>query len=224
MELYLKQQFPFWDTLHKKQQETMLANTHTKHFKKGEYVHHGTHDCTGVLLVKKGQLRTYLLSDEGKEITLYRLFEDEICVLSASCMLESIAFDVFIDAQTESEVVIVPARVFQEIAQENIYAKCFGYEKANERFSDVIWAMQQILFMRLDQRLACFLWDEKQRQQSNELCLTHEQIAMYMGSAREVVSRLLKYFVREHIVALTRGKITIIDQDALLAMCATKDA
>lgn len=215
MKEYLMQQFPFWEQLLDSQKEKLCANAQIKTFKKGEHVHHGEHDCTGVILLRKGQLRSYLLSEEGKEVTLYRLFPDEVCVLSASCMLDAITFDVSIDAQEDSEIILISTAVFQEIANQNMYVKCFGYEMSNMRFSDVMWAMQQILFMKMDKRLAIFLWDERQKQNQDDLKLTHEQIAMYTGSAREVVSRLLKYFVEEEIVSQTRGTITILDAKKL---------
>lgn len=86
---------------------------------------------------------------------------------------------------------------------------------ATTRFSDVMWAMQQILFMGVDKRLAIFLWDETAKTGSNSIKMTHEQIARYMGSAREVVSRMLKYFAGEGIVALSRGEIRVMDKEKL---------
>ncbi|MEG1427877.1 MAG: helix-turn-helix domain-containing protein, partial [Oscillospiraceae bacterium] len=84
-----------------------------------------------------------------------------------------------------------------------------------QRFSDVMWAMQQILFMRADRRLAIFLWDEISKNQTTEIRLTQDQIAKYMGTAREVVSRLLKYFANEGMVTVSRGGINVIDKKKL---------
>ena len=98
---------------------------------------------------------------------------------------------------------------------ENIYVKSFADEIIVENFSDVMWTMQQILFMGIDKRLALFLYDEMSRTGQVEIKMTHDQIARYIGSAREVVSRMLKYFVSEKMVELSRGGIRIVDKEKL---------
>ena len=213
-EAYLKQ-CAFWEHLDEKEKQQLCVTTFSAHYHKGATVHGGNTDCIGVLLVKQGQLRTYMLSEEGRDVTLYRLFPGDTCILSASCVLDAITFDVFIDAEEDTDVLLINSAVFHQIAEENIYVKCFGYELATTRFSDVMWAMQQILFMGADKRLAIFLWDEIAKTGSDSIKMTHEQIARYMGSAREVVSRMLKYFAGEGIVALSRGEIRIMDKEKL---------
>jgi len=156
-----------------------------------------------------------MLSEEGRDVTLYRLFAGDVCILSASCVLDAITFDVCIDAEEDAEVLVINASAFHQLADENIYVKCFGYQLATTRFSDVMWAMQQILFMGVDRRLAIFLWDEISKSGSNEVKMTHEQIARYMGSAREVVTRMLKYFASDGIVELSRGGVRVLDRKKL---------
>lgn len=156
-----------------------------------------------------------MLSEEGKEITLYRLGAGDVCILSASCVLKNITFDVFIDAEQESEVILINSSVFQKICHENIYAENFSLKQTVDRFSDVMWAIEQILFMSFDKRLAIFLLDEMSKTGDNSIQLTHDQIAKYMGSAREVVSRMLKYFEKEGLVDLYRGGLKILDKDGL---------
>lgn len=168
-----------------------------------------------MLIIKKGALRTYMLSESGKDITLYRLNEGHLCVLSASCALSAITFDVQIDAEEDSEVLFTNSPFFQSLVEKNIYVECFAYKTAADRFSDVMWAMQQILFMSMDKRLAVYLWDEISKSEDNTLHLTHEQVARDIGSAREVISRMLKYFSSEGIVALSRGGIKVIDKRKL---------
>lgn len=205
----------FWDKLNSREQELILNNTNYRLYGKGENVHGLENDCTGILLIKSGELRTYMLSEDGREITLYRLYKGDVCILSASCILENITFDVFIDAEQDSEVLIINPVTFQKICAENIFAENFSYQKTVERFSDVMWAMQQILFMSFDKRLAVFLLDEASKNGSDSISLTHEQIAKYVGSAREVVSRMLKYFETEGIVRLHRGGLKIVDKKKL---------
>jgi len=210
--------FSFWEHLTEKEKGTLCANTTVVRYNKGATIQSGSKGCLGVILVKAGQLRVYMLSEDGREITLYRLYEGDTCILSASCVLEAITFDVFIDAETDSELLLINSSVFHKLSEENIYVEAFGYKLATERFSDVMWAMQQILFMSFDKRLAIFLVDELSKSGSEDIKLTHEQIAKYMGSAREVVTRMLKYFVGEGIVELYRGGIRVLDKKKLRSL------
>lgn len=214
-EMLLRKAFPFWDRLDAAQQDSLCRNTQFKTYRRGEHVHGGNGECTGAILVKSGCLRAYLLSESGKEVTLYRLYEGDVCMLSASCVLQSITFDVFVDAAEDSECYILNGRTFAQISENNLYAENFALNTAVSRFSDAMWAMQQILFMSFDQRLAVFLWDESQKTGEALIRLTQEQIAKYMGSAREVVSRMLKYFAAEGIAAPVRGGVQILDRDKL---------
>lgn len=215
--LYLRS-FPFWNDLREQDKSFLYESSYEVHYKKGTNIHDGQ-ECTGLLMVKKGCLRVYLLSDEGKEITLYRLDAGEICMLSASCVLHSITFDVFIDAEEDTDCVLVAGCAFSQLAERNPYVKIYMLDAVNNRFSEVMWVMQQILFMSFDRRLAIFLLDESSKLGSDTIKLTHEQIAKYMGSAREVVSRMLKYFISEGIVSSSRQDgIKILDKKRLRAI------
>lgn len=206
--------FPFWNTLDAQDRETLLRSSHRVRFEKGTNIHDGG-ECTGVILIKSGSLRLYLLSEEGKEVTLYRLFPGDVCVLSASCVLSAITFDVFVDSEEASECIVVGGCAYEAISAKYKDVKIFTYETALSRFSDVMWVMQQILFMSMDKRLAIFLLDEISKN-GDTVKLTHEQIAKYMGSAREVVSRMLKYFSSEGIISASRsGGIKILDKKRL---------
>lgn len=209
---FLQSVLTFWDHLTPQQQSQLTDNAIPIKYRRGENIHRGENDCVGVLLIKSGELRTYILSEDGRDITLYRLGPDEVCILSASCVLENITFDVHIDAEMDCEVLLIKSSIFQRICNENIHAENFSYKSMIDRFSDVMWAMQQILFMSFDKRLTIFLLDEVARTGSTTIVMTHEQIAKYVGSAREVVSRMLKYFENEGYVHLSRGKIEVIDK------------
>ena len=148
-----RENFPFWDKLSDADKETFLNSSVDIGFKKGTNIHNGN-ECTGIILIKTGSLRLYILSDEGKEITLYRLFPGEMCMLSASCVLNNITFDVFVDAEENSECIIVGGCAYAALAERCDEAKIFALETALARFSDVMWVMQQILFMSMDKRLA----------------------------------------------------------------------
>jgi CRP/FNR family transcriptional regulator len=185
------------------------------HFQKGTNIHDGN-ECTGIILIKSGSLRLYMLSEDGKEVTLNRLFPGDVCIFSASCVLDSITFDIFVDAEEDSECVVVGGCAFEEITRHSQDVKIFTLETALSRFSDVMWVMQQILFMSMDKRLAIFLLDEASKTGCDTVKLTHEQIAKYISSAREVVSRMIKYFTSEGILTSSRTEgIKILDKKRL---------
>lgn len=209
--------FPFWNEISEREKEFICNHSTDIVYKKGTTIHDST-ECSGVIFVQSGCLRVYMMSDEGKDITLYRLYKGDMCMLSASCVLSSITFDVLIDAEEDSECYVINGPAFMKISNDNPKVKIFSLETAVSRFSDVMWVMQQILFMSMDKRLAIFLLDESSRTGSDFIALTHEQIAKYIGSAREVVSRMLKYFVNEGIVKSSRKGITIIDKQRLRAL------
>lgn len=207
--------FPFWDGLSDWDKDTFVKSSFQVKFNRGATVHDGD-ECTGVILIKSGCLRLYLLSDEGKEVTLYRLFPGEMCIFSASCVLDTLTFDVFIDAEEDTECVIVGGCAYEGVWQKSDAVKIFTYETALSRFSDIMWVMQQVLCMSMDKRLAIFLLDEAAKNGSDTVKLTHEQIAKYMSSAREVVSRMLKYFASEGIITSSRSEgIKIVDKKKL---------
>jgi len=209
-----KEMFPFWETLSEEDRDYICRNSFALTYPKGTNIHDGN-ECSGVILVRSGSLRLYIMSDEGKDITLYRLHSGELCMLSASCVLQSITFDVLVDAEEDSECYVINGQAFAKVSEHNKDIKIFSLETAVSRFSDVMWVMQQILFMSMDKRLAIFLSDEATRIGSDTVSLTHEQIAKYMGSAREVVSRMLKYFSNEGIVELSRKGVKITDKKRL---------
>ncbi|MBR5779341.1 MAG: Crp/Fnr family transcriptional regulator [Clostridia bacterium] len=209
--------FPFWNEISESDRDYICQNTYALTYRKGTTVHNGN-ECSGVFFVRKGSLRVYILSEEGKEITLYRLHEGNFCMLSASCVLQTVTFDVFVDAEEDCECYVVDGGAYSSVAENNPNIKIFTLETAISRFSDVMWVMQQILFMSIDKRLAIFLIDESARIGSDRIELTHEQIAKYIGSAREVVSRMLKYFTNEGIVESSRKGVLILDKKRLRAL------
>lgn len=182
-------------------------------FPKGFSVRSRDSECLGVLLVHSGSLRAYIQSDDGREVTLYRLGPGEVCILSASCVLNSLDFEVSIDSDRDTEVFKIAIGAFNELMAANVWVENFSYKSAVARFADVMWAVEQVLFMRFDKRLAIFLLDESAK--TGTVDSTHEEIAKYVGSAREVVSRMLKTFESQGLVELSRGSIRILNRDAL---------
>ena len=114
-----KDKFPIWNKLTKKQQEKLDKTVTNRNVKKGTIIHNGSMTCVGLILVESGQFRSYIYSEEGREITIYRLFEMDICIFSASCVMQNIQFDITIEAEKDSVVWIIPPNVLKEIMEES---------------------------------------------------------------------------------------------------------
>ncbi len=210
--------FPVWDKLTPAQQERLSQGAILRRAKKGAVLHSGTMDCLGLLLVREGQLRAYIYSESGREITIYRLFERDICLFSASCILQSIQFDITVEAEKDSQFWVIPPALYKSIMEQSAPLANYTNQIMASRFTDVMWLVEQIMWKSLDQRLAAFLLEESRLEDSQILKLTHEKIANHMGTAREVVTRMLRYFQDEGVVSLSRGAVTILDSEKLLKM------
>lgn len=207
--------FPVWNRLTAAQQNRLLTGLTSRKAKKGTILHNGSADCTGLLLIKTGQLRAYILSDEGREITIYRLFDRDMCLFSASCILNSIQFEITITAEKDTEFWLIPSELYKNLLTESAPLANYTNELMAARFSDVMWLIEQVLWKSLDKRLAAFLLEEAAIEDSNELKITHEIIANHLGSHREVITRMLRYFQSDGIVKLSRGKITLLNPERL---------
>lgn len=200
------------------QQQMLTDSARNREVKKGTVVYNGSSDCLGLLLVSSGQLRAYILSEEGREITIYRLFDRDTCMFSASCMLQNLQFDLTIEAEKDSSLWVIPPDVFQTLMNESLSVSNFVNQVIAGRFSEVMWLIEQILWKSFDKRLAAFLLEESNIEESDTIKMTHEKIANHLGTAREVVTRMLRYFQNENILSLSRGTIEILDRKRLLAM------
>ena len=207
--------FPIWDKLTPEHQQRLTATVASRKVSKGTLIHNGSMDCLGLLLVRSGQLRAYILSEDGREVTLYRLFERDICLLSAACVMQSIQFEIFISAEKDTDFFIIPPMVFKQIMAESAVVANYTNELMATRFSEVMWLVEQIMWKSIDKRLATFLLEESALENSPVLKLTHEIISSHLGTAREVVTRMLRYFQSEGYVKLSRGTVEITDREGM---------
>lgn len=206
---------PFYDKMDVETKQELEAGAAIHQYAPGTVLHAGKEDCSGLFFLKSGRIRAYILTEDGKEITLFRLLERDVCIFSASCMLKNITFDIWISTETAVEAVQVVPQVFQACAKKEIQLSNFMNDIVSSRMSDVMWILEQILFCSFDKRLAGFLLEQAALEESNTFRITHEQIANHLGSAREVVSRMLKYFSKEGYLKASRGVIEILNEDAL---------
>lgn len=209
--------FPIWAKLSEAQRGRILASLVYRQVKKGTVLHSGA-DCTGLLLVESGQLRAYILSEEGREVTVYRLFDRDICLFSASCMLRSAQFDITIEAERDTGLWVIPAEVYRGVMEESAPAANYTNEVMAARFSEVMWLVEQVLWRSMDKRVAAFLLDEAAIEGTARLSITHEAIANHLGTHREVVTRMLRYFQGEGMVSLSRGTVELLDEKRLAGL------
>ena len=207
--------FPIWDKLTAEHQSRILETSEFQKFKAGTVLHRGSLDCLGLLLIRSGQLRAYILSDEGREITISRLFEMDICLFSASCVVPNMQFDIIIEAEKDTELWIIPACLYKDLMDESLPLARFSNDLITNHFSEMMWLIEQVMWKSFDKRLAKFLLEECALEGTDILKITHEKIAGHMGTAREVVTRMLRYFQTEGMVKLTRGTVEITDRKAL---------
>ena len=207
--------FPVFNQLSAAQQQRVLSSLTERHVKKGTILHNASTNCAGLLLIRSGQLRAYILSDEGREITIYRLFDRDMCLFSASCIMRSIQFEVTIEAEKDTDLWDIPAQVYQEIMAESAVVANYTNELMASRFSEVMWLMEQVMWKSLDKRVASFLLEESAIEGTKELKITHETIANHLGTHREVITRMLRYFQSEGMVKLSRGMVTLTDEARL---------
>ena len=210
--------FPVWDRLSADQQSRILDNLVFREIEKGTVVHNGSADCTGLLLVQSGQLRAYILSDEGREITIYRLFDRDICLFSASCMLRSAQFDITIEAEKDTGLWVIPAEVYRSIMEQSAPLSNYTNEVMAARFSEVMWLVEQVMWKSMDKRVAAFLVEEAAIEKTDRLSITHETIANHLGTHREVVTRMLRYLQDEGMVRLSRGSVELLNEKNLTAL------
>ncbi len=210
--------FPIWNKLTVEHQRRILDVTDFQKVKSGTILHDGSPECLGMILVRSGQLRAYLLSEEGREVTITRFFEMDICLFTAACVMPSMQFDIFIEAEKDTEFWVIPACMIGNLMEESLAIANYSRDLISSHFSELMWLMEQIMWRSFDKRLAKFLLEEAALEGTNSLRITHEKIANHMGTAREVVTRMLRYFQGEGMVKLTRGSVDLVDTKKLNAL------
>ncbi|NLB15694.1 MAG: Crp/Fnr family transcriptional regulator [Clostridiales bacterium] len=206
---------PYWDKLSETEKDFVKANSAIHSYDKDRVIQGYSDSCLGMIYVIKGSIRVLMISEEGREITLFRLNSGDSCILSAACVLSQITCDTQMIAAENIEIVVVNPQAYSSLMNKNLEVRCFTYELATERFSTVVFVLQQIIFARFDQRLAGFLLEYYDRTGLNKLKMTQEAIAVEVNTAREVVARMLKQFASDGLIEMNRGSITFKDIEGL---------
>lgn len=209
---------PFWKALSADCQKLVTENMILQKQEKGTFLYFGGGECAGLEIVCKGQVRVFINSPSGGEITLYRLLEHDICILSAACMIKNMDFEIHMEIEEASEIYIIPRSIYKQLSEKAPVVKDYTLELVASRFSDVMWLMNQLVFSNMGQRLAQTLLERSQLAGSETILVTHDTVARDLGTAREVVTRLLKQFQLDGLVTLSRGSIQILDVKHLRSM------
>ncbi len=212
---FLEAHLPFLHLLSASDRAVLGNATVKARFEQGSPVINRQQECNGLVLVREGQLRAYYVTEDGKEITLYRLLAGDVCILSASCVLKNITFEVTLETERDSDLYFIPTSVLSALSGKNPAVKEFTADLLAERFSEVMWVMEQMVSKNMGQRVSAFLLDQSSLEGSRKLAITHEMVARNLGTAREVISRVLKYLEGETLIKLSRGHIEILDPKRL---------
>ena len=216
MKDFLQNTLPFWKNLSDNDREILLNGVNTQSYNIGSVFYHGSEECSGVRIVKSGRLRVFISSQNGKEMTIYRLFDRDFCMMSIACMLKNINFGVNLETETDCEIIKIPHEIYRNLLDSNNAVKNFTLDIVASKFTDVMWLFEQLVFSNIEKRLATVLLEQSTYFDAHILKITHEKIAADLGTAREVVTRQLKQFQSEGLVALSRGKIEILNEKALI--------
>lgn len=214
----LAERLPFWSALSDADRESLCERSRITVYKKGEIIHSCTGACLGLIAILRGNLCTCMLSEEGREITLFPLYEGDLCVFGSACVLRPVTCHAHLSAEVDSEVLSIPHSVWEDLMRRYLIVECFAHKLAGRHLSTVLTTMQQMLFLDFDTRLAIHLVQESERVGSSRIRTTHEKIARNIGSAREVVTRMLKKFSDAGLVEVRRGAVVILNMDELRKM------
>ena len=209
---------PFWQHLDDEGRALVRESAMFLQYRQGQQIHSSHSHCLGAILVLKGVLRTYLLSPDGREMTLLRTRAGESYLLTAACVLESISFDTQVDAEEDTDILLVPSSVYSTLVAADPRIECDSYKMLLDSFSDVITSIERLVFLSLEQRIASFLLDEASSAGADCVNMTHEQIAVNIGSARVAVNRSLNAMAKQGLLELFRGGVRLADKEALYGL------
>ena len=193
----------------------LCRNTLKSHCEKKTQLHFGGGECAGVQIIGSGRVRVFITSPGGGDITLFRLIGGDVSILSAACMLNGMDIELGMEMETDCTIYTIPKKVYRRLYDESAVVKDYTMEMISEKFSDIMWLLNQFLFSNVASRIAGALLEHRALEGGDELSLTHETIAKDAGTAREVVTRILKQFQSDGLVKLGRGKVIIVDPERL---------
>lgn len=198
--------------------DELLQNSVLMRLDKGQFVFRTGEQCSVYLVVLKGHVRVQLMSAGGREVTLYRVDPGSTCVLTTSCLMSGNEYPAEAIAESEIEALGISQAAFQSALSKHSSFRTFVFEKFSERLKNVIVRVEDLIFESVDARLARALL---KLDSEGTQAVTHQELAVELGTAREVISRHLKQFEQEGLVELGRGRVAVIDADRLSGIGAS---
>lgn len=205
--------FPPLQRLSKDTLSQVLAESHTHSYPPETRLFHEGEACQRFLLVLKGSLRVQKLTDSGREIVLYHVQPGQSCKITNSCLIGGQRYPAEAYTEGQTELLSIPKASFRRALEDNSALREEIYTSIDGAMSELVRLVEDVAFGHLDQRLARFLLTRTVKQP--RLTITHQTLATELGTAREVISRLLKAFERNGWLRLHRGSIEILDREAL---------
>ncbi|WP_027728325.1 Crp/Fnr family transcriptional regulator [Treponema sp. C6A8] len=206
----IKALIPFFEELTPQQIDLILQSAQEKTLDAGNIISTGGGSCQGFIIVKDGLIGASMVSEDGREAELFELNVGETCILSASCIFLPKAFHVQMTAEKTSRVIIIPSSTVEKLREQNIHVELFAYKTMTARFANVMQAVEELLFVPVEKRLAKMLLRLGKREPSpTAILITQDALAKKLGTAREVVSRTLSSLKDRGILEVGRGQIRI---------------
>lgn len=215
---FLRSALPFWDCLSEEDREMLVRNIQILTVSAGELVYNAGDKCLGVLFLREGRLRVYLAGADGREITLYFIGLNDMTMLASSCILNTPALPVTVEAEEDAQLYVIPPQVYTHLLTSCPDAERYLTQALNHSFRLTLKAVESVVFLTLEQRMALLLLQQRSFEQSPRLHLTQEKLSRQLGTAREVVSRQLRRFADSGCLRTFRGGIELLDEEALAAL------
>lgn len=209
--------FPPLATLPPERQQQLWKECLPARWKAGHMIMKKGQECPFVALVLSGVMRVYKLGDNGREMTLYRAGKGETCLISIACRLTGEDFPASAIVEEDAFLLLLPPQVYEQVLDPHLDWKDFLLTSLYRRLSQALTALEAVAFERVDKRLAQQLLAISGGKRST-IYMTHEKLGVELGTAREVVSRTLKELEHTGAVALSRGRIRVIEPELLRQM------
>jgi len=200
-------QFAFYGRMSEADQKLLRDTVLRKELEKGQIIFGDNQSCTGIPLVAKGTLRLFRISDKGREMTLYRVTKGEMCILAAVCAMGDVEYDFSIEAEEDAVLETVPPDVFRKLMNESEVFKTYVFNTLAEKLILSIETIEMLIFVSIEDRIMEYVLDNADA--SGVLKITHEKLAIDLGSSREVITRQLKKMADKNMLSLSRGKIIL---------------
>jgi CRP/FNR family transcriptional regulator len=213
----LGERLPFLEGDSSELRQLVMAEGSIVRLAAGDFFLREGDSCGHFAFLLSGRMRVFKLAESGQEITLYHVSAGEACPLNVSCILSDRPVPAMARVEEDVEALVLPARSFRKWVTEFASLQTFVFRMFSERLAEVMSLVEEVAFRKMDQRLARYLDEIFQREggAAPAVEVTHAQIASELGTAREVVSRLLKEFERLGAIELSRGRISLLDRPLL---------